>query len=138
MNLLLDTMVVSELRRIGSGNVAPRFLAWTEAVALSQAYLSVITLHEMEVGCLLTARKDPIRSLVYREWLETVAEAFEGRIVEVSLPIARLAAGYHVPDPAPMADALIAATAAELDVTVATRNTRDFARFGVRLVNPWD
>jgi len=131
-------MVASELRRARSGRCAPQFETWSEAAQLSEAFISVITLHELEVGCLLTERNDPATGLMYRDWLETLAVAFEGRIVSVNRSIALLAAGYHVPTPAPLADSLIAATAVVLEATVATRNTGDFARFGVPLVNPWD
>ncbi|MDR0365713.1 MAG: type II toxin-antitoxin system VapC family toxin [Bifidobacteriaceae bacterium] len=138
MRLVLDTVVASELRRARTGKADPAFAAWAEAISLSQAYLSVVTLHEIEVGCLLTARKDPTRALVYSTWLADLAQAFEGRIIDVTRPIASAAAAYHVPDPAPFADALIGATAASLNAAIATRNVTDFARFGLPVVNPWD
>ncbi|MDR2564840.1 MAG: PIN domain-containing protein [Bifidobacteriaceae bacterium] len=138
MRLLLDTMVASELRRARSGKADPVFAAWAEAAPLDQAFLSVITLHELEVGCLLTARKDPAQGLVYSRWLGTLAEAFDGRIVDVTREVASIAAAYHVPDPAPFADALIGAAAAALKAGIATRNVSYFARFGLAVVNPWD
>jgi predicted nucleic acid-binding protein len=138
MKLVLDTMVASELRRARTGRADPAFAAWAESAPLADSYLSVVTLHEMEVGCLLTARRDPAQGLVHRHWLDSLTDAFDGRVVDVDREIALTAAGYHVPDPAPLADALIAATASVLGASLATRNTRDFARFGQRLVNPWD
>ncbi|MCL2802533.1 MAG: type II toxin-antitoxin system VapC family toxin [Micrococcales bacterium] len=138
MKLVLDTMVASELRRARTGRASPAFAAWAEAAPLAKAFISVITLHEMEVGCLLTERRDPTQGLVYRDWLEMLVEAFEGRVVPVSREVASAAAAFHVPDPAPFADALIAATAVVLGASVATRNVGDFARFEVPLVNPWD
>lgn len=137
MKLVLDTVVASELRRVRTGRADPAFAAWAEAAPLAEAFISVVTLHEMEVGCLLTARKDPARAQVYSAWLATLAEAFEGRIVDVTRPIASTAAAYHVPDPAPFADALIGATAAYLNATLATRNTGDFTRFPIPTINPW-
>ena len=138
MGLLLDTVVASELRRARMPGQNPAFAAWAERVDLSDAWLSVVTVHEMERGVLLVQRRDPRQALVYRQWLDDLVEAFGRRILPVTLQAARLAAAYHVPDPAPLADALIAGTACEHDLTVATRNTADFARFGVRLVNPWE
>jgi predicted nucleic acid-binding protein len=104
---------------------------------LAQAFVSVVTVHEMERGVLLTARKDPARGAVYRAWLEDLLEAFEGRVLSLTSAAAKVAAAFHVPDPAPLADALIAGTAKEAGLTVATRNVSDFARFDVPLVNPW-
>ncbi|MDR1442817.1 MAG: type II toxin-antitoxin system VapC family toxin [Bifidobacteriaceae bacterium] len=135
--LLLDTPVTSELRRARRPGADPAFRAWAEQTDLAQAFVSVVTVHEMERGVLLTARKDPARGAVYRAWLEDLLEAFEGRVLSLTSAAAKVAAAFHVPDPAPLADALIAGTAKEAGLTVATRNVSDFARFDVPLVNPW-
>jgi predicted nucleic acid-binding protein len=137
MALLLDTPVTSELRRARHPRATPAFAAWAAQTDLSDAFVSVITIHEMERGVLLTERKDPARGAVYRAWLEDLLEAFHDRVLELTLGASRLAAAFHVPDPAPLADALIAGTAAERGLTVATRDTSDFVRFGVPLVDPW-
>ena len=63
---------------------------------------------------------------------------YAGRILSVTEAIARMAAPLHVPDPKPVPDSLIAATASVHGLTVATRNVADFARCGVAIVNPWD
>jgi len=137
MALLLDTVVTSELRRARQPGVDPAFGAWAESVDLADAYVSVITIHEMERGVLLVERQDPTRGVVYRAWLDDLVEAFASRILPLTMEAARRAALFHVPDPAPLADALIAGTAQEHGLTVVTRDTADFARFGVPLVNPW-
>jgi predicted nucleic acid-binding protein len=136
--LLLDTVVASELRKARRPGTDPAFAAWAEATDLSDAALSVITIHEMQRGVLLVARKDARRAAIYRDWLDNLIEAFDDRILPVSLEAATIATTYHVPDPAPLADSLIASTAAAHGLTVATRTTADFARFGVPLINPWD
>ena len=65
--------------------------------------------------------------------------AFQDRLLPITADIARRAAAFHVPDPAPFRDALIAATALHYDMTVITRNTDDFERFEVlRVINPWN
>jgi len=135
---LLDTNVTSELRRTHHPGIDPAFAAWAQSFHLEQAYVSVVTIHEMERGALLVERKDPIQGLVYRTWLEDVLDAFYGRILDLNLDAAITSAAFHVPDPAPIADAFIAGIAAVHGLTVVTRNTSDFVRFGVPLLNPWE
>ena len=136
---LLDTNVVSELRKAKAGKANPGLTTWSEAVATPMLFLSVVTVHELEHGILLAERRDAPKGALLRSWLEaSVLPAFDGRILPVDVGIARQAAAFHVPDPAPFRDALIAATANEHGMTVVTRNTRDFERFsGVDLLNPW-
>ncbi|MDR1187255.1 MAG: PIN domain-containing protein [Bifidobacteriaceae bacterium] len=138
MSLLLDTMVVSELRNAADGRAEPAFAAWAESTSLATAFISVVTLEEIERGILLAERKDRAASAVYRRWLGIVLTQFDARILDVDRRVAFQAARYHVPDPSPFADALIAATAAVAGLAVATRNETHFRRFGVPLVNPWE
>jgi predicted nucleic acid-binding protein len=100
---------------------------------------SVTTLQELEHGVLLAERSDPGAGAVLRAWLdESVVAAFPERILPVDELVARQAAALHVPDPAPIADALIAATAIVHRLAVVTRNVRDFERFeGLDIINPW-
>lgn len=135
--LLLDTCVVSELRKAASSRADRRFVAWARRHSAAQA-ISAITLFELEIGVRRSERRDEAQGRVLRAWLSTVSRTFEGSILPVDARIAALAAGWHVPDTAPERDAFIAATAAVHRLTVATRNTADFKRFGVPLVNPWD
>jgi predicted nucleic acid-binding protein len=136
---LLDTNVVSELRKVRSGKADPNLARWASGVPSAQMFLSVITIHELEHGVLLAERADLTRGQVLRSWLDTsVAAAFSDRILPVDELVARRAASFHVPDPAPFRDALIGATALVNRLTVATRNVRDFSRFAdLQLVNPW-
>ena len=135
---LLDTNVTSQLRTALYPDTDPHFAAWAKSDALAQAAISVITIHEMERGILQVARKDHAKADVYRTWLDTLLGMFSERLLPVTLETAMLAAAYHVPDPAPLADSLIGATAAERGLTVVTRNTVHFERFGVPLLNPWE
>jgi predicted nucleic acid-binding protein len=136
---LLDTNVVSELRKVSTGRADPNVAAWVAGVPSGQLFLSVVTLHELEHGVLLAERSDPLRGAILRRWLDgSVARAFDGRILPIDESVARTAAAFHVPDPAPFRDALIGATAQVHGLVMVTRDERDYARFGVlRLLNPW-
>jgi toxin FitB len=136
---LLDTNVVSELRKISAGKADRRFAAWAEAVNAAELYLSVITLQELEIGVLLVERRDTTQGKLLRAWLDgRVLPAFAGRVLPVDDTIARHSARLHVPDPRPVRDGLIAATALVHRMTVVTRNVVDFVSTGVPLINPWD
>ena len=136
---VLDTNVVSELRKVRSGKANPGVATWAKEVPTSQLFISAITVHELEHGVLLMERSDPDQGALLRAWLdESVAAAFKGRILVVDEPVARCAAAFHVPDPAPFRDALIGATALVHDMTVVTRNLKDFERFdSLDVLNPW-
>jgi predicted nucleic acid-binding protein len=136
---LLDTNVVSELRKVSSGRADSNVAAWAEAVPSGQLFISVVTLHELEHGVLLAERSDARSGAILRRWLdESIARAFDGRILPVDEAVARLAATFHVLDPAPFRDALIGATAMAHGLVMVTRNEQDFERFsGIRLLNPW-
>lgn len=135
---LLDTNVVSELRRAKTGKADGNVLAWAESVSVSRLFLSVITVLELEIGIRLMARRDAHQSALLRSWMEeNVLPAFEGRILPIDTAVAQRGAGLHVPDPRSDRDALIAATALVHGMTVVTRNTDDFETTGVVLVNPW-
>jgi predicted nucleic acid-binding protein len=136
---LLDTNVVSELRKSRAGKANPGVAAWAGEVPASFLFMSVISLHELEHGVLLAERRDPAQGRVLRRWLDrSVASAFAERFLPVDERVARRAAALHVPDPAPFRDALIAATALVHTMTVVTRNAGDFSRFeGVEVSNPW-
>ncbi len=136
---VLDTNVVSELRKVRAGRADAGVAGWIDAVASAQLFVSVVTIHELEHGVLLAERADPPRGAVLRRWLdESVTVAFEGRVLPVEERVAKRAAALHVPDPAPFRDALIGATALVHHMAIVTRNERDFVRFGgLEVVNPW-
>jgi toxin FitB len=133
---VLDTNVVSELRRPGRAN--PRVAHWAGNILLDQLYLSVLTVVEIELGVLRMERKDKRQGAELREWMEgQVLPDFSGRILPLETTIARRCAGLHVPDPMPERDAMIAATALVHGMTLVTRNVSDFQRTKVKLFNPW-
>jgi predicted nucleic acid-binding protein len=133
--ILLDTNVVSELRMARAGRADPNVVAWSRSVRPGDLYLSVVTLQEIETGVLLRERADPRQGAILRRWLEgKVLRGFAGRILPVTIPIARRCAALHVPDPRPGRDALIAATALVHGAEVWTQDA-DFGGFaGVDVV----
>lgn len=136
---VLDTNVVSELRKAKTGKANWGVTEWATGVPAALMFLSVISLQELEHGVLLAERNDPPKGGVLREWLNgSVLTAFSDRILGVDSPVALQAAGLQVPDPAPFRDALIGATGIVHGMAVVTRNVSDFERFaGLEMVNPW-
>ena len=136
---VLDTNVVSELRKIRLGRADRCVAQWADSVDSVDLYLSAITVQELEIGVLLAERRDPPQGAVFRAWLDShVLPAFAGRILPVDAAVAQRSAKLHVPDPRPVRDCLIAATALVHGMTVVTRNVADFESSGVVLLNPWE
>ena len=135
---LLDTNVVSELRKVRLGKADAHVADWADSVDATDLYLSVISVQELEIGVLLAERRDPSQGAIFRAWLDGhVLPAFSGRILVVDAAVAQRSARLHVPDPRPVRDGLIAATALVHGMVVVTRNIADFAPTGVRALNPW-
>lgn len=136
---LLDTNVLSELRKIRSNKAHPAVARWANTVNASDLYLSVVTVQELEIGILLTERRDAATGLVLRRWMnQQVLPTFGSRILPVTTAIALQSAALHVPNPHPVRDGLIAATALVHGMAVVTRNVADFQTTGAKLLNPWD
>lgn len=139
MMFVLDTNVVSELRKVRSGKANAGVGEWASDVPSGQMFASVITIHELEHGVLLAERADPHQGAILRRWLdESVTAAFADRVVSIDSAVAKRAAALHVPDPTPIRDAFIGATALVHHMTVVTRNVKDFERFAdLAVLNPW-
>lgn len=136
---LLDTNVVSELRKAKSGKADKNVIAWASSVNTASLFLSVVAVLELEMGVLAKERSDSAQGAILRDWLENhVLPAFAGRIIAIDTAVARRCAQLHVPDRRAERDTLIAATALEHSMTVVTRNIDDFVATGVRLLNPWE
>jgi hypothetical protein len=139
MMYLLDTNAASELRKVDVGTADPHVKAWSDNLDAEAAFLSVITVLELEQGTLLMERRDSRQGAMLRAWLENrILPQFEGRILSVDLLVAQRCATLHVPDPKDDRDSLIAATALVHGMTVVTRNVSDFASCGVKILNPWE
>lgn len=136
---LLDTNVVSELRKAKAGRADKGVSLWAAGIPVGALFLSVITVLELETGVLLMERRDAVQGAVLRAWLDGhVSPVFAGRILAIDTLIAQRCARLLVPNQRAQRDALIAATAIEHRLTLITRNVRDFAPTGVALLNPWE
>ena len=135
---LLDTNVVSELRKIGTRRIDAKVAKWAASAGAGGFFISVITLMELETGVRLVERRDTKQGAMLRSWLDDkVLPGFAGRILPVDEAVALRCAALHVPDPRPERDALIAATSLVHGMTLVTRNVADFEPMGVPLFNPW-
>lgn len=135
---LLDTNVVSELRKAPVGKADPNVIKWASNTHPEMLYLSVITVLELEMGILLMERRDQHQGSLLRRWLEhQVLPAFDGRILSVDTAVARKCAELHIPDRRAERDAMIAATALIHRMKVVTRNVADFDQSAIEIVNPW-
>lgn len=135
---LLDTNVVSELRKAATGKADPQVVAWAASVPAELLFISAMTVFELEHGVRRQEYRDPVQSAVLRLWLDTqVLPAFEGRTLAIDVAVALKCAPMHVPNPCKERDAFIAATAMVHGMTVVTRDVSDFAPTGVPLFNPW-
>lgn len=138
MSYLLDTNVISELRKIGDRKADANVAAWIDAKDAESFFISVITILELERGVLGVQRRDAAQGARLRTWLDRhVRPEFAGRILPIDDQIATHCAHLHIPDRRNEVDALIAATALVRGLTVVTRNVRDFDGTGVVVVNPW-
>ena len=135
---ILDTNVISELRKAKSGKADPKVVGWAAAINADELFLSAITILELEMGVLQVERRDSLQGNLLRSWLDNqVLTAFDGKILVIDAAVAQRCARLHVPDRSSERDALIAATALVHGMTIVTRNVTDFATSGVDLINPW-
>jgi toxin FitB len=133
---LLDTNVISELRKSAPAGRTVR--SWLNSHRDTNMWLSVLVVGELRRGVALRNRRDPGAGAAIGRWLDDVMADFGGRILPITTEVAEAWAELSTPDPLPVVDGLIAATAIVHDLTVATRNVSDFARTRVRLVNPFE
>ena len=135
---VLDTDVVSELRKAQAGKADANVTAWAASMPTASLFVSVITILELEIGVRLVERRDAKQGVILRAWMDgRVLTAFADRVLPVDTAVARECASLHVPDPRAERDALIAATALVHGMTVVTRNAADFEPMGVSVLDPW-
>jgi len=135
---LLDTNVVSELRKLGDGRADARVTAWISERDAAGFYVSALTLMELEIGVLRVARRDVTQGERLRDWMDDqVLPEFLERTLPVDSAVALKCASLHVPNPRAERDTLIAATAIVYGMAVVTRNIADFESTGANLINPW-
>ena len=135
---LLDTNVVSELRKAKAGKAAPNVAAWAASVPARAMFVAAVTILELETGVRLVERRDRRQGAVLRRWMDDhVMSAFADRVLPFDAAIARRCAALQVPDRRSDRDAMIAATALVHGMIVVTRNVADFAATGVPVLDPW-
>lgn len=136
---VLDTNVLSELRKVRLGRADANVAAWAESVDAADLFISAITVMELELGVLSIERKDATQGAMLRSWLEQhVLPEFSARTLPIDTAVAQRCARLHVPDKRGERDALIAATALVHGMAVVTRNVSDFEPTGVPIVNAWE
>jgi predicted nucleic acid-binding protein len=135
LSYLLDTNVISELRKgeRADGNVK----AWFGGLDDEEIYLSALTIGEIRRGVEGVRRRDPDSATALDSWLARLAEAYRDRILPVDRAIAEEWGRMNVPDPLPVIDGLLAATAKVAGLTFATRTVADVEDVGAELVNPF-
>lgn len=135
---LLDTNVVSELRKAKAGKAHAAVTAWASRVSAGSLYVSAITLLELEMGVLQIERRDGAHGAVLRAWLDGhVLPAFTGRVLAVDVTVELQCAQLHLPGRLSERDAMIAATAKVHRMMVLPRNVAGFESCAVALLNPW-
>ena len=134
MSFLLDTNVVSELRKARGD---PRVAAWFRSIASDDLHLSVVVIAELRRGVERLHRHDVAQAIRLEAWLARVKDAFGGRILPITVPIAEEWGRINVPDPLPIFDGLLVATARVHGLTLVTRNISDLQRRGMPVLNPW-
>jgi toxin FitB len=135
LSYLLDTNVISELRKgeRADANVA----AWFARVADEEIFLSVLTMGEIRRGVESVRRRDPDSAAALDRWLALLGEAYGDRIISIDHQVAEEWGRMNVPDPLPVVDCLLAATARVCGLTLVTRNVTDVARTGVEVLDPF-
>lgn len=132
---LLDTNIVSELRKRSRADVA--LLSWLDGNRAEEFWLSVLVVGELRRGVELIRRRDVVSAVVLAEWLDSVVADYGDRILPVTGGICEQWARITVPDPLPMIDGLLAATAIEHDLVLVTRNVAGVDSTPVRVIDPF-
>jgi toxin FitB len=134
VSFLLDTNVVSEIRKQApDAGVA----SWFDSVAPDSLFLSVLVVGEIRHGIESLARRDPAQAEIFERWLGQLVSGYGDRLIPITERIAQVWGRLNVPDPVPVVDGLMAATALAHDWTLVTRNVSDVRSTGVRLLNPF-
>jgi toxin FitB len=135
VSYLLDTNVVSEVRkRRPDANV----LAWWDSVGSRELFISALTIGEIRLGIERLRRKDATRADQLEAWLQTLQATYRDHIISVDAQIAEEWGRLSVPDPLPVIDGLLAATARVREWILVTRNASDLAGCEVRVLNPFE
>jgi predicted nucleic acid-binding protein len=136
---LLDTNLVSELRKRDRANPGVTRFIGRLAEQEAPAYISVITIGELRRGVeLIRRRSDQAQALTLEAWLQSLLDDYADNMLDFGRDEAQVWGRLRVPQPENALDKQIAATALTYDLTLVTRNVRDFTATGARLHNPFE
>jgi toxin FitB len=135
VSYLIDTNVISELRK--GARADRRVVDWFAGLAEDDLYLSVLTIGEIRKGIERIRLRDRRVAASLERWLHEVIDAHRDRILPIDETVAEEWGRLGVPDPLPVVDGLLAATAAVHGLVLATPNVKDLRRTGVALLNPF-
>jgi predicted nucleic acid-binding protein len=135
LSYLLDTNVISELRK--GQRADSNVTAWFADIADEEIFLSVLTIGEIRRGIESVRRRDPDSAAALDRWLALLSEAHGDRVLPIDRAIAEEWGRMNVPDPLPVVDGLLAATARVLGLTLVTRNVADVVDTDVDLLDPF-
>jgi hypothetical protein len=136
LSYLVDTNVLSLLRK--GRRCDPNVLRWFSAVSDEDVFLSVLVIGEIRRGIDRIRRRDARSARTLDTWLRRLLAGHRDRVLSVDEAVAEEWGRLGVPDPIPVVDGLMAATARVHGLTLATRNVRDVERTGVPCVNPFE
>ena len=136
MTFLIDTNIISEVRKGDRGN--PALAAWWNGVAEDDLWLSSLVLGEIRKGVELMRRRDPRRAEALEAWLAEVMARFGNRVLPVDTAVAEQWGRMNAIRPVPVIDALLAATAKANGLTLVTRDVEDMAGLDVDVLNPFE
>jgi predicted nucleic acid-binding protein len=134
--VLIDTNILAELRKGTRANARVR--AWFEALDADDIALSVVTIGEIRRGIESIRRRDVPTARLLDRWLRRLLRDHADRILDIDRRVAEEWGRLNVPDPVPVVDGLLAATARVHDLTLATRNVKDVVRTGIAVINPFE
>jgi predicted nucleic acid-binding protein len=136
VRFLLDTNVVAELRKGSRAN--PRVRSWFTALDPQAIVLSVVTVGDIRKGIETLRRRDRSAAQSLERWLRRLLRDYRDRILDVDVSVADMWGRINAPDPLPVIDGLLAATARVHGLTLATRNVKNVGRSGADIVNPFE
>lgn len=136
---LLDTNIISELKKLDSGKIHPQVQRWAYSINLMQTKISVVSITEIRTGILSLARKGQAQAASLDNWFTNrLLPAYRTKTLPVDTKVALIYAQLNVPNKRPINDAYIAATAIAHKLKLVTRNIQDFQGMPITLENPFE
>lgn len=135
MRFLLDTNVISEIRKRDRAH--PNVIDWVARTPAAEIGTSVLVLAEIRRGIERKRRMDPKQARLLDRWFSQMRTRLEDRVLPVDEPIAEAWARMGIPNPLPLIDGLLAATAKVRRLTLVTRNIADVSAAGVSVLDPF-